>query len=379
MSLASSGPPAEGPVADSNADSPWHDWRLVLLDEGIVDDRDTAFPQAAHAPAGEILCSYSDTGGQFATGGTGLARSADLGRSWRPEGPLGAPFRRAVLRVSATPGAGTLFLYGGRTLDPGRDRFGERPVEAVVSRSADGGRSWSDPAAVPMPTTMLEISHGALPLAGGRVLAPAATIEAGRLGAAVITAVSDDGGRTWPESRVVLADPAGREGFLEQKLTDLGGGRVLATAWTVTLDTVSDRPNSFALSEDSGETWSAPASIGTRGQTFSALGLGGDRLLIAYNRRYGRQGIVAALARLTDADWPVHGEIMVYDAGLVRPSPARDDGVTEMQDFAFGFPTFLRLSDREVLLTYWAGLPGRTAVRWARLRVDTGGGAACVR
>ena len=52
-------------------------------------------------------------------------------------------------------------------------------------------------------------------------------------------------------------------GYLEQKLALLGDGRVLATAWTVTLDGLVDQPNSYSpSSDDGGETWSTPAIDG---------------------------------------------------------------------------------------------------------------------
>ena len=92
----------------------------------------------------------------------------------------------------------------------------------------------------------LEISHGALPLASGRLLAPAATLPAqDRLGEQVLVAISEDGGHTWPRHAVVFADPQRRYGYFEQKLAELAPGHLIATAWTVTLGDVADQPDSF--------------------------------------------------------------------------------------------------------------------------------------
>ncbi len=347
------------------------DGLLCITDRGSIDARDCAFPQVAITGGDGIVCSYSDAGGQFATGGSSIARSLDGGRTWTAEGQICTPgrdaFPGALLRTSSLPGQDTVYAYGGRALAVGQDRFGEREVDAILLVSTDGAHSWSEASTVPMPTKMLEISHGVLPLPDGRILAPAATIEPGRLGAEVLIAISDDGGHTWPGHSTAMSDPRGESGYLEQKLAYLGEGRILATAWTVTLAGVRDQPNSFAISHDRGETWSSPGSIGTRGQTLSVLPLGDDRLLILYNRRYGRQGIVAALTDLKDSDWPIHSEIMVYEAEQVRNDPLFEDGVDEMLDFTFGFPTAVRLPDGDILVTYWAGEYGRTSVRWARL------------
>ena len=41
------------------------------------------------------------------------------------------------------------------------------------------------------------VSHGALPLPSGRLLAPAVLLPPGRLGERNIASISDDGGETW--------------------------------------------------------------------------------------------------------------------------------------------------------------------------------------
>jgi hypothetical protein len=220
-----------------------------------------------------------------------------------------------------------------------------------------------------MPTSALEISHGILALSSGRLLAPAATIDDGRLGERVVAAVSDDGGASWPRTVTVMEDPHGRLGYLEQKLALLDDGRVLATAWTVTLDGLVDQPNSFALSDDEGETWSPPASMGIMGQTLSTVHLGGDGFLVLYNRRYGHQGIVAALARLHAGAWTVDCEVLVHDTAQVRTGRQREGGVDEMLDFEFGFPTAVARRDGSHLVTYWAVIDGHCGVRWASLRI----------
>jgi hypothetical protein len=350
---------------------------IHVVARGTIDDRDSAFPQATELPDGTMLCAYSNAGGQYSTGGTDWARFDDAAGTWTVEGTLlGAtddPPTSNFLKLSRSTSGDVLYAYGARSSQVDNTVFGERVSEAILCRSTDGGRSWTAPEVVPMPTAALEISHGVLALPSGRLLAPAATIEHGRLGEHVLVAISDDGGSTWPRTAVAFDDPDDRLGFLEQKLALLEDGRVLATAWTVTLDGLVDQPNSYAVSDDAGETWSPPRSIGTTGQTLSALHLGADRFVLLYNRRYGRQGIVAALARVpADAAsaWAIDAETLLYDPGSHRDGRQRGDGVAEMLDFEFGFPTATARRDGTIMATYWSVENGRCGVRWATLEID---------
>jgi hypothetical protein len=218
----------------------------------------------------------------------------------------------------------------------------------------------------------LEISHGILALASGRLLAPAAVLpSADRLAERVYVAISDDNGASWPRHSVVFQDPNNRVGYFEQKLAEISPGRIIATGWTVTLGNVDDRPNSFVISEDDGLTWSQPASTGINGQTMTPIPLGGDRLLILYNRRYGDQGIVIALATMTDSDWNVEYESLLYDAQTQRTRPENQaSGTAELDGFNFGFPTAIPLADGTIFVTYWSRENAVFGVRWVKLKIN---------
>ena len=132
-----------------------------------------------------------------------------------------------------------------------------------------------------------------------RWLAPAGLLaDAGSLGERVVVFSSPDAGQTWPHSPTVFHDPDARRCFFETKVIRLGGERLLAAAWTVTAGDYRDLDNQYALSRDGGSTWTRPISTGIRGQTMTPVWLGGDRLLVLYNRRYGRQGIVMLVVQV---------------------------------------------------------------------------------
>ncbi|MEZ6047730.1 MAG: sialidase family protein [Planctomycetaceae bacterium] len=57
---------------------------IEVLASGRIDENDSAFPSTILLPDGTILCSYSETGGQYVHGGTGQSRSLDGGRTWSP-------------------------------------------------------------------------------------------------------------------------------------------------------------------------------------------------------------------------------------------------------------------------------------------------------
>ena len=349
---------------------------IEILNSGRLDERDSAYPQAVQLPDGDILCSFSVGGGPNVHGGTDWARSSDGGETWRVEGtilPPGTdPDSTNFLKLTLSADGGTVYAYGARLYRKIGAKLGEGRRVPVLCISDDGGRSWSDACEIPMPVTCpLEISHGVLPLASGRLLAPAATLaDKSHLGERVLVTISDDGGKTWPHHSVAFQDPEGKLGFFEHKLAEFAPGRVIATSWTVTLGGIEDRPNSFCISNDNGSTWGPAHSTGINGQTLTPAPLGDDRLLVLYNRRYGRQAIVMCLVTFDDEHWTTHDEGILYDPSSTRHRAANlQDGLDELDSIAFGFPTAIKLADGTFLATFWAKERGVFGINWVKLRV----------
>lgn len=348
---------------------------IEILGSGRIDERESAFPQAVQLPNGDVLCSFNVGGGASATGGTDWVRSTNGGQTWEVEGTILPRVGNATnaLKLSISANGKTIYAYGARSYREEGRKFGEGRNEPVLCKSTDGGHTWSEPTVVPMMGhALLEISHGILPLKSGRLLAPGATLETqDTLGRQVIAAVSDDNGETWDRHAVVFEDPNGRDGYFEQKLAEVESGLLISTCWTTVMDGVVDKDDSFSISRDDGLTWSHPLSTGTMGQTMTPIPLGGDRLLVLYNRRYGRQGIVMNLATFTDDSWTVQFEGLMYDPGSTRDRPTDvETGVDEFSGFEFGFPTAIRLQDGTYLATNWSRENGKFGVRWTKLRID---------
>jgi len=350
---------------------------IEIVKTGLIDRRESAFPQAVQLPTGDVLCSFSAGGGAEVTGGTDWARSTDGGETWTVEGTIlaadAANGLANFLKLSLSADGKTVYAYGAEIDHDISKPFGARAAHAVLCRSTDHGKHWSAPVPVPMGVDCgLEISCAAVPLRSGRLLAPAATLaDSATLGEHVIVAISDDGGASWPRHATVFRDRQARRGFFEHKFSVLPSGRVMATAWTVTLGDYRDLPNHFSISKDDGATWGPARSTGIEGQTMSTLALGSDRLLVLYNRRYGAQAVVGCLVTFTEEKWTVRAEHILYDAQAVRRRAASVcSGIDELNDFAFGFPTAIKLADGSILATYWCVENGTCGVRWTKLTVD---------
>ncbi len=353
------------------------DPNIEILGTGLLDDRESAYPQAFQFPNGDILCSFCVGDGPRATGGSDFARSTDGGITWRLEGKILNPANdsglKNHLKLSLSEDKKTIYAYGSRHNRKPGQVFGEYFSEPIFCVSTDEGLSWSEPQVVPLPREgNFEIAHGILPLASGRLLAPAATLPSqDRLGEKVMVGISDDGGKSWPEHSVVFRDPDQCLGYFEHKFAEITPGTIMAVCWTVTLGKVEDRPDSFTISTDDGITWNDPLSTGINGQTMTPIHLGDNRLLILYNRRYGKQGIVMDLVTFTERAWEVHYEGLLYDAGKNRQLPADlKSGASELKAFEFGFPTAIGLSDGTFLATHWCKEKGKFSIRWTKLRIN---------
>ncbi len=219
----------------------------------------------------------------------------------------------------------------------------------------------------------LEVSHGILVLQSGRLLAPAGALSGeDTLGERVYLAASDDDGQTW-QYTIVFEDAVGlhgRRGFFEHKFVELAPDIVMGVCWTVTLGDYVDQQNSYVISHDGGRTFGPITSTNIHGQTMTPISLGDDRLLVLYNKRHGAQEIRMCLVSCTDQSWAVHHESSMYNTELFYERESSvESGIDEFDDFAFGYPTAIRLNDGTFLATHWCHEHGKCVIRWTRLEV----------
>ncbi len=353
--------------------------KIEIIDSGYVSRDDAAFPTLVYFGGGEMICGYTAKGkGPEALGGTDWSRSTDYGSTWIYEGTILPRTENPVtvnnLRLSGIAD-GTIVAYGGRDHIKGAGdsrTFGKDMTnEPVFCISSDRGKTWSRPSAIPVdPDSRFEISNPVIDPGNGVLLAPAATLpEESRLGERVLLYRSPDQGSTWPECSTVFYDEEGAKGFFEQKIISLGEGRLLAVAWTVTLGDYRDLENHFSISTDYGKTWSKARSTGIKVQTLSPLYLGGNRLMLLGNRRYGNQGVVCFFVRFTDKEWIVEGESLLWDARSTRKRGSeKKTGIDAFDDFAFGLPSAVKLEDSSFYSVHWCREDGIFGIRWTRFR-----------
>src|SRR5262249_34887384 len=146
-------------------------------------------------------------------------------------------------------------------------------TELILLRSFEDGRTWQGPAvaAPPLGAPSFELGSPVISLSDGRWLWPTWAwkgwdvrrtigIQAGELG-------SWHRGDSWPEYVEVMNRVNENVIFWEQKIVDVGDGRLLAVCWTHDLGKGVDRPVHYAISDDYGRSFGPPRSTGLHGQT----------------------------------------------------------------------------------------------------------------
>lgn len=347
--------------------------------------RQASFPSLALLPGGELLAAFGvGSGFESADHRTMQARSRDGGRTWQQEGPV---FSERTARPTSSHvrisrmADGELLAFGARWDRSREDEGLTNPAtlgfvetELIQLRSSDGGRSWSGPAVVepPLVGPSFEICSPALALSDGRWIVPTATWRGwdGHCpnGMKAIALVSHDRGASWPAYVDVMDGSAEGVIYWEQKIVELGDGRLLAVCWTHDLAAGRDREVHYALSHDGGRSFGPPRPTGLHGQTTTPILLGAGRLVCVY-RRTDAPGLWAAYGRLDGDAWVNEAQLPLWGHG------AQGGGYTVGGDnlshsFArlrFGLPAGLLLPDGEVFAAFWCVEDCVSVIRWFRL------------
>lgn len=359
---------------------------FVLQTSPVARGTDIAVgPRLTVLPSGEIVCSFMLTA-QTATNDfvPVLCRSTDHGATWTEPQPVWPELKSSwsIFAAICRDGySGKLFLYGTRTpIDvPGESIWsaatqGLKANELIWAVSADEGRTWTEPTAIPMPIPGSAEAPGPMCVTkSGRWLAcyspcntfdPHLTVDRSQ----VVAIHSHDEGQTWQHTSMLrFTDPD--TSAAEAWLIELADGRLLGASWVIP-DDGSESPNYYAISHDAGSTWSPSSPTGTLGQTTALTALPDGRAIFVYNhRKHGDPGVRAAIVRPTETSFGVEFDDFVWKAET-RTQSASSGNLSEWSDFSFGEPSLARLTDGTFLAVVWCVQPNGSGIRFLRLRLE---------
>ncbi len=348
------------------------------------------FPWVSVLPSGDLLASLQ-VGSAFeaADGHCQIARSKDNGSTWTVEGPIhdgtgpDCPTSEC-LKVTADP-AGHVVAFGTRfdRSDPeaaicNEANGGILPMELLMVRSPDEGRTWDEPRIVEKPIPgSFEAQAPIVVLSDGRWIVPMSTWRnwdgTHPCGDKCIALISEDKGETWPQVGTMFEDPEDRLVFWEVRIAEREPGELLAVGWAHDKQAEADIENQYALSHDGGLTWTPFRSAGFRGQSCCPVCLADGRVLFAYNYRYDEPGVRVRLAHMDDGEWVCEEEIAVWGVGAEGTGAERQSEkrmVQEMSSFKFGQPSPHLLPNGDVLTVHWCVEDCVSEIRWNRLRIS---------
>jgi hypothetical protein len=323
----------------------------------------------------------------------GLFRSQDQGRTWRriatqiPNDYAGVRGSIAAGEIVETsPGRLMLVSTWYDRTDPERPLFdpvteGLLKSKILKSFSDDDGETWSEWEEIPLQgLTGAAISGGALQWNDQSVGVVFESFkhfdETEDRPQAAWVLRSFDGGKTFPQLTQVASDPTGRTSYWDERLcAGPTPGEYLGLFWThdreAKIDLSVHWKRGFCIGEKSSQV---PRPTGMDGQISALTLLPDGSILSCVVHRNRPSSLSLWHSRDGGETWPLESKTVIYD----HEEKARlSQGASEI-DFAqywedmgrwtFGHPALLAISQTEVLLVYYAGVPGALSMHWALLR-----------
>ena len=347
------------------------------------------FPRIVEIRPDHLLCVYRRAQAMYGDDGRSwVLGSIDNGKTWQDKGCLwDGSLDEKVYSYSAFNltrfSDGEIVVFGFRFHRPApylpmynAKTGGHLPEEPVIFRSRDDGGTWSPPEVVGKEDNHLIYYDSITELDNGRWFVTCdwdkEYDDADPLPPHVSGMFSDDRGLSWGDRVQLTGDPREDKGFWHTRITRLADGRLVGFPWTGTND--GSRFYTLHRIEGSPEglTWSEPEPTTLLAQTNKAVYMGdGNMALIMSVRDSDKPGIYMTLSNDEGRTWDTDNWVQIWDAyGQDSIGAPRTDTYPAAHDtIAFGAPDAIRLSNGDIMASFWAGQRGQMVVRWSRVRM----------
>jgi len=345
------------------------------------------FPSVVVMANGEMLAAFVLGEAFEATNlRTNIARSTDEGETWDLEGPI-CPATSDRLTSEASRITALLdgelvacMIRHDRTDHPEQgvtnpENMGFVPLELLVLRSSNHGRTWTEPKAFapPLVGPSFEYCSPITPLQDGRWVWCTCTWRGWDgycpNGTRMVAFVSHDRGQSWPEYMDVMHDPQQHIIYWETKMIEFPDGKLLVPAWAYDEVAAEDLPNQYTISHDGGESWLPPQSTGLLGQTPTPFLLEDEQILTVY-RRMDEPGLWANVSYLEGDEWVNDCCEPLWGAGMSRLTSTSDNMVADFHVLRFGAPCITGLPDGTIFIAFWCYEECTSVIRWFKLQID---------
>lgn len=281
---------------------------------------------------GRLLVAYRESVAHINQDGRIMVvQSTDQGHTWStPRLAIDTPIDDRDPKLVQTRD-GTVLLSLFRTDWTGYPAGPATIVGTFVTRSTDGGASWSDlvkvGTAMDGPSDIVvgayyaghAATHGPIiELPNGDLLAPLyGRLPEGGTGPATVVR-STDGGRSWPKENESVIGKAANFDFQEPNLSLLKDGSILSIIRTsINIAYVS-------WSYDLGHTWTTPVSTGVPASSHHQLVLRNGDVLFTYGDLSGAFGrgrpTVGRILQHPERDITAQRDVLIYDAAIHGPA-----------------------------------------------------------
>jgi sialidase-1 len=226
------------------------------------------------------------------------------------------------------------------------------PLEHIVSKSFDGGQTWSMPRLVEIGGKLLELSGPCIQLASGRIIGAAPPFHLGADGHSGWIIYSDDDGQSWDRLSIFFERPGGEVAAWECRLCETSPGHVAVLFWAYDNKERRNLNNHIVFSSDGGNTFGPAVDTGVRAQASSLMPLGEGKILTIHAHRENPVGLWVRQVNIGGDGFSIERELNLFSDDAMGSDAT--DIRKQFGSLKFGQPSLLSLSNGQVLATCWA-------------------------